>query len=119
MRGKERSITHYACPVELTLDVIGGKWKPLILWELRAGPRRYNTLLHTVGVSHKVLTQQLRALERRDIIVRTARERGERHVEYRLSEFGRTLRPVLNSMAGWAKRNQGRLGARVGVTEVT
>lgn len=103
----------YRCPVDLTLDVIGGKWKPLILWELHEGPRRFNALLAGVGMTHKVLTQQLRDLERRDIVVRTAREKGEPHVEYALSSFGRTLRPVLTVMAEWAREHHRRLGATI------
>jgi DNA-binding HxlR family transcriptional regulator len=56
----------YACPVQLTIDVVGGKWKPLILWLLRAGrPRRFNDLQRSMPeVAHKVLTQHLRQLER-------------------------------------------------------
>ena len=60
----------YACPVQLTLDVVGGKWKPLILWLLRDGPRRFNDLHKAMPVTHKVLTQQLRQLERDDLVVR-------------------------------------------------
>lgn len=114
MRAREHAVgADYRCPVDLTLDVIGGKWKPLILWELHAGPRRFNALLAVVGMTHKVLTQQLRDLERRDIVVRTVREKGEPYVAYALSPFGRTLRPVLNVMAAWARTHHRRLGARI------
>ncbi len=104
---------NYRCPVDLTLHVIGGKWKPLILWELHAGPRRFNALMAVVGITHKVLTQQLRELERREIVVRTVRAKGERHIEYALSPFGRTLRPVLNVMARWADTHHRRMGATI------
>lgn len=105
----------YACPVEVTLSVIGGKWKPLILWELRAGPRRFSELETAIpAISHKVLTQQLRELERDAVISRHVLGRANsgraRHVDYALSEFGRTLRPVLNSMAKWAKEHHAHLG---------
>lgn len=102
----------YHCPVELTLDVIGGKWKPLLLWELRAGARRFGALRSALpDVSHKVLAEQLRALERAGIVVRTEHAARMRHVEYALSEFGATLAPVLDEMAGWAKRHHSAVGA--------
>jgi DNA-binding HxlR family transcriptional regulator len=102
----------YHCPVELTLDVIGGKWKPLLLWELRAGPRRFGALRSSLpGIAHKVLAEQLRELERAGIVVRTERAARIRHVEYALSDFGATLAPVLDEMAGWAKRHHDEVGA--------
>ena len=67
------SVSHaktYACPVQLTLDIVGGKWKPLILWLLRRGPRRFNDLLKAMPVTHKVLAQQLRQLERDGLVAR-------------------------------------------------
>ena len=100
----------YACPVQLTLDVVGGKWKPLILWLLRKGPRRYNDLLKAMPVTHKVLTQQLRQLERDGLAVRLAAGAAPMRIGYRLTAFGETLRPVMNEMAAWAKRHHGRLG---------
>lgn len=103
---------HYTCPVELTLDMIGGKWKPLILWELRGGRRRFNALQTAIpGITHKVLTQQLRGLERYGFVTRRVREGKVHHVEYALSEFGGTLRPVLNAMAKWAKNHHKQVGA--------
>jgi DNA-binding HxlR family transcriptional regulator len=101
----------YSCPVELTLDVVGGKWKPMILWLLHRQKRRFNDLLAAMpGITHKVLTDQLRKLERDGIVTRTAM--GER-VVYLLTDFGATLRPVLDGMASWAKRHHRRLGATV------
>jgi DNA-binding HxlR family transcriptional regulator len=101
----------YACPVQLTLDVVGGKWKPLILWLLRKGPRRYNDLLKAMPVTHKVLTQQLRQLERDGLVARHVTSAPHLRTDYRLTAFGETLRPVMNEMAAWAKRHHGRLGA--------
>jgi len=106
--------TTFACPVEVTLSVIGGKWKPLLLWELRGGAKRFGQLESALpGITHKVLAQQLRALERADIVVRTEHASRIRHVEYALSPFGATLAPVLDEIAGWAKRNHARVGARL------
>lgn len=103
---------HFACPVELTIAMIGGKWKPLLLWELRDGPRRFNALQSAMpGITHKVLAQQLRGLERDGFVTRTEHAGEVRHVEYELSGFGGTLRPVLNAMADWAKRHHARVGA--------
>ena len=113
--GKPRTAprgAHYRCPVDLTLDVVGGKWKPLILWELRGGTRRFNALQDALpGITHKVLTDQLRQLVRDGILTRTARPGPARHVDYAFSDFGRTLRPVLDAMAGWAKRHHAHVGA--------
>ncbi|MBB4636592.1 winged helix-turn-helix transcriptional regulator [Longimicrobium terrae] len=103
---------HFTCPVELTIAMIGGKWKPLLLWELRGEPRRFNALQAAMpGITHKVLAQQLRGLERDGFITRTEREGEVRHVEYALSTFGGTLRPVLNAMADWAKTHHAQVGA--------
>lgn len=108
--------TPFSCPVELTLAVIGGKWKPLILWELRAGTRGFNTLQNALqrtppGVSHKVLTQQLRQLERDGLVSRApSHTRGQR-VDYALTAFGRTLQPALDALAEWAKVHHDAVGA--------
>lgn len=103
----------YACPVQLTLDVVGGKWKSLILWRLRSGSaRRYNDLLRAMPtVTHKVLTQQLRQLERDGLVTRIVAPTRSRQVGYQLTDFGVSLRPALNEMAGWAKRHHRRFGA--------
>jgi len=115
-RGTPYTGARFACPVELTLAVIGGKWKPLILWELRAGARGFNALRGALpGVTHKVLAQQLRQLERDGIVARTEREGGPhgrvRRVDYALTPFGRTLRPSLNALARWAKAHHAVVGA--------
>lgn len=106
-------LARYACPVNLTLDVIGRKWEPLILCALYEGPLHYNTLQAALpGVAHKVLTQQLRSLERNGIIQRLEqRDRAGHRVQYRLTALGRTLRPVLRVMARWANANHRAVGA--------
>jgi DNA-binding HxlR family transcriptional regulator len=104
----------YWCPVELTLDVMGGKWKPLILWLLRAERRRYNDLQAAMpGITHKVLTHQLRELERDGIVTRIVTSEPHLRVEYAVSDFGATLRPVLDGMASWGKRHHRRFGATI------
>ena len=105
----------YACPVQLTIDIVGGKWKPLILWLLRGGrPRRFNDLQRAMpDVPHKVLIQHLRQLERDGLLARTVVGEPHRQVDYRLTAFGATLRPALNEMAAWAKRHHRRFGATI------
>lgn len=106
--------TTYFCPVQLTLDVVGGKWKPLILWLLRGGRRRFNDLLASMpGVTHKVLTQHLRELERDGIVERRVIAQPRVRVDYGLTEFGRTLRPSLDALADWAKRHHRRFGVTI------
>lgn len=106
----------YTCPVQLTIDIVGGRWKPLILWLLRGGrPRRFNDLQRAMpDVPHKVLTQQLRQLERDGLLSRKVVGEPRRHVDYCLTDFGATLRPALNEMAAWAKRHHRRFGATLG-----
>jgi DNA-binding HxlR family transcriptional regulator len=88
-RNANRYARPYTCPVRLTLDVVGGKWKSHILWELRNGARGFNALLTAVtGISHKVLTQQLRQLERDGLIERRVRATRARRTDYALTPFG-------------------------------
>jgi DNA-binding HxlR family transcriptional regulator len=98
--------------VQLTLDVVSGKWKAHILWELRGGARGFNELLAALGtVSHKVLVHQLRELERDGLLTRAARP--GRRTDYALTPFGRTLRPSLDALARWAKSHHAEMGAEL------
>jgi DNA-binding HxlR family transcriptional regulator len=95
----------FFCPIDVTLTVINGKWKPTILYLLKRGPQRFNAFLSEMpGVSHKVLTQQLRALERDGIVERVSD--AKEVVTYRMTELGRTLRPALSELAAWGTRHQ-------------
>lgn len=90
------------CPVRTTLDVITGKWKPLILFFLKGGTQRYTALrAHLPTASEKVFTQQLRQLERDLILIRTVLPGIPPNVEYRVSPYGETLISVLQQMADW------------------
>jgi len=93
----------YFCPVELTLDTIGGKWKVLIIWQLLHGMKRYGELRKLLPkVTHKMLTQQLRELEEDKIIERKVYAVVPPKVEYSLAKRGHELAPVLDTMAQWA-----------------
>jgi DNA-binding HxlR family transcriptional regulator len=97
------------CPVKATVDVIGGKWKPLILRELKDGPRRFGILRRAIsGMRHKVLTEQLKQLEAEGIVSRTEHPGVLPHTEYKLSEYGETLRPILVLMAEWGLHHQAK-----------
>lgn len=95
------------CAVETTLDIIGGRWKVLILHELFQGVRRFNELHRALnGVTQKMLTQQLRELEEAGIIHREVYPQVPPKVEYSLTPLGRTLEPILDAMHEWGKRYQ-------------
>lgn len=88
----------------MTLAVMGIKWKPLILYHLVAGPQRPADLKRAVqGISSKVLMDQLRELERDEIITRTIFNEVSPHVEYAISEYGQSLVPILGVMANWGE----------------
>lgn len=90
------------CPVATTLDVIGGRWKPTILFHLKDRPRRFNELRRLMpDITQRMLTLQLRALEADGIVDRTVHAQVPPHVDYRLSRYGRTLGPILDAMERW------------------
>lgn len=92
----------YTCPVEAALDKIGGKWKVLILWHLRSSIHRFGELKRLIpGITQKMLTQQLRELERDELITRKIYAEVPPRVEYALSARGGTLEPVLNMLCRW------------------
>ena len=97
-----RTTRAYGCPVEFALDVLGGKWKPVILARLKDAPLRYGELRRLIpGLSDKMLTQRLRDLEDGGLIVREHVGDGVRL--YALSARGRTLRPLLQSLHDWGR----------------
>ena len=102
-------LAHYrqinGCPVTATMDVIGGKWKPVILYMIDHEVNRFGQLFQLIGgISKKMLTQQLRELEADGLIDRKVYEQLPAKVEYRLSQEGLTLRPILEVMCGWGLR---------------
>lgn len=96
-----------ACPVATAVQLIGNKWKLLILRNLLMRPYRFNELMHSLpGLSQKVLTDNLRALERDGLITRTVYPEVPPHVEYALSELGETLRPLFDVLGQWGTHYQ-------------
>lgn len=91
-----------ACPVETTLSLIGDKWKILILRDLLNGTMRFGELKKSIGsVSQKVLTNQLRDMERQGLINRKVYAEVPPRVEYSLTETGFSLKPIIDSMWDW------------------
>ena len=91
-----------ACPVATTVQIIGSKWKLLILRNLLQRPWRFNELRKDLeGISQKVLTDSLRSMEKDGIITRTVYPEVPPRVEYALSELGESMRPIIGSMEAW------------------
>ena len=91
-----------ACPVATTVQLIGNKWKLLILRNLRVRPWRFNELQKSLeGISQKVLTDSLRSMENDGIVIRTVYPEVPPRVEYALSELGESMRPILDAMEAW------------------
>lgn len=95
------------CPVETTLMLIGDKWKVLILRDLMDGTKRFGELKRSIGsVSQKVLTAQLRALEADGIVNRKVFAEVPPRVEYSLTDLGKSLKPILDSLRIWGQNYQ-------------
>ena len=93
-----------ACPVATTVALIGSKWKLLIIRNLLARPWRFNELKKDLeGISQKVLTDSLRSMEADGIITRTVYPEVPPRVEYALTELGKSLKPILDSMRAWGE----------------
>jgi DNA-binding HxlR family transcriptional regulator len=96
-----------ACPVATTVSLIGNKWKLLILRNLLGGSYRFNELKKAIpGISQKVLTDNLRSLENGGIIIRTVFAEVPPRVEYKLSELGDSIRPIIKAMEIWGTNYQ-------------
>ena len=99
------------CAVEVTLSVMGGVWKPIILFHLMTGKRRFMELTRRVAnATQSMLTSQLRELEADGVVIRHVYPEVPPKVEYELSEFGRTLVPVLLAMREWGETYRGHKG---------
>lgn len=102
--GKCTDGLQHACPVEVTLDVIGGKWKGVIIYHLLNDTRRFNEFRRLVpGISQRMLTLQLRELENDGIIHREVYNVIPPKVEYSLTQFGQTLSNIIIQMREWGE----------------
>ena len=101
----------YSCPVELTVDVVGGRWRTVILSHLKEGVHRYGELRRLIpGISEKMLTQRLRELEADGLVSRRDLGTVPPHVEYDLTGEGRSLAPVLQALYDWGVGRAARTG---------
>lgn len=99
------------CPVSAMLQLIGGKWKPIILYCLRADTRRFGEIAARIpSISRKVLTDQLKELEEDGLVIREQFNETPPRVEYRLSPRGKSMAPVLAAMEKWGNEHVLRVG---------
>ncbi|HYW39187.1 MAG TPA: helix-turn-helix domain-containing protein [Terriglobales bacterium] len=102
---------HSNCPVKLTASIIGGKWKPSLLFHLEGRTRRFCELQRLIpGLTKKMLTQHLRELERDGIVHRKVYAEVPPRVEYSLTRHGESLKPILKLMSAWGTRHRARYG---------
>ena len=100
------------CPVASTLEIIGGKWTPMILFHLKDQPRRFNELRRLMPtITQRMLTLELRALEEQRVVLREVKERVPPHVEYSLTTHGLTLAPIIEAMEHWGNARRAAMGA--------
>lgn len=108
----------YGCPVEVPIALIGGRWKPIILWHLLDRPRRNGELRRLMPrISQKMLTQQLRELESDRLVSRQVYDQVPPKVVYSLTRDGLTLEPILRALCNWGTYWAKRTGASFGAAE--
>src|ERR1700733_5150061 len=104
-------MNHTNCPVKLTASIIGGKWKPSLLFHLEGRTRRFCELQRLIpGLTKKMLTQHLRELEHDGIVHRKVYAEVPPRVEYSLTRHGESLKPILKLMSAWGNRHRARYG---------
>lgn len=114
MMKTKRYVDVPGCPVEVTLDLIDGRWKGVVLYHLlESGCFRFNELHRCLpGITARLLTKQLRELEEAGLVTRTIYAEMPPRVEYRATEEGESLRPILDMLAAWGKGRLARQHAR-------
>jgi DNA-binding HxlR family transcriptional regulator len=113
LHGKE-----YHCAMDVTMDYIGGKWKTVVLWYLKKEKRRFNELKRLIpAITEKMLSLQLKQLEKDGIVSRKVYPEIPPRVEYRLTELGKTLIPILDAIAKWGRTLAGTRGTLVPMTK--
>ena len=107
---KSVKLKDYSCGLEAALDVVGGKWKVLILWALRSGPRRFGELRRDIpGISEKMLIQHLKEMEADEIVTRKDYKEVPPRVEYAMTSFGDSLRDALAPLCAWGQEHMERI----------
>ncbi|WP_346909353.1 helix-turn-helix domain-containing protein [uncultured Roseibium sp.] len=118
MKANNTEITPFICGLDAALRVVGGKWKPLVLYFLDDGPKRYGALKRSVrGVSDKMLIQQLKELEAHRIVSRTDYKEVPPRVDYALTPLGRSLADALRPLCMWGEENSDTIAAALAVHE--
>jgi DNA-binding HxlR family transcriptional regulator len=99
----------YSWPIEATLDVIGGKWKPLVIYQLKDGTLRFNQIVNRVQprITQRMLTKELRELERDGLVTRKVYAQVPPKVEYSLTEKAQSLIPILDQLCDWGSEHMG------------
>jgi len=99
----------YSWPIEATLDVIGGKWKPLVIYRLKEGTLRFSQIVEKVEprITPRMLTKELRELERDGLVTRKVYPQVPPKVEYSLTEKGASLIPILDELCDWGSEHMG------------
>ncbi|NHB77326.1 winged helix-turn-helix transcriptional regulator [Rhodobacter calidifons] len=109
---RKSRMPHPTCPLSDCMAVIGGAWTPNIIWNLSSGPRRFSELRAVIPlVSAKMLTQRLRELEDRGILIRTVLQGSPPTVEYALTELGQEFMPVIRAISEVGQRLKDRAAA--------
>lgn len=102
----ELTDSRYTCGLDAAVDVVGGKWKPMVLWALSVAPRRYGELRREIeGISEKVLIAQLRELQRDGLVHRQVHEQVPPKVVYSLTSMGQTLYEALEPLGDWGEEH--------------
>jgi len=107
MKRYELNGTYYYCPVDLTLQIISGRWKGIVIWNLREGTKRFSELKRIlVTINDKMLSQVLRELEEQGVVSRKVYEVVPPKVEYKLTEEGTKLLPIMQAMNDYGQKFQ-------------
>lgn len=111
-----KQVQKIVCPVEVTLSIVGGKWKPMIVWFLLDGTKRFGELRRLIpGATQQMLTMQLRELEQTGVLHREVYPQVPPKVEYSLTELGRSLEPVVYQLAEWGEWYRAQTEGEAGV----
>lgn len=106
---ENKKIAMQRCPVTYVMERIGGYWKPIILFQLAQGTKRYSEIRRAVPtITEKVLIQQLKQLEEAGLVIRESKPVVPPFVTYRLSKSGQGLKPIIDAMAAWALEDTAR-----------